>query len=83
MLSKILTSLTTTIASLDRNGEKYDVLYGRTLDHRDSVADKISRLKSLQNKLERRLATIAKRGAISIISPGNEDTNKPPEKIIL
>ena len=75
MLSNLSTSLTTTISSLDRNGEKYEVLFGRTSDHRDNVADKISRLKSLQNKLERRFAMIAKRGAISIISPGNEDTN--------
>ena len=47
------------------------------------MADKISRLKSLQKKLERRLGTIAKKGAISIVSQGCGDTNKPPEKIIL
>ena len=54
-----------------------------TKDRRDSVADKISRLKLLQNKLERRLTMIAKKGAISIVSPGCGDTNKLPEKIIL
>ena len=32
VLSNISTSLTTTITSLDCNGEKYDVLFGRTSD---------------------------------------------------
>ena len=50
VLSNISTSLTTTITSLDRNGEKYDVLFRRTSDRQESVADKINRLNSLQKK---------------------------------
>ena len=61
MLSNLSTSLTATITSLDPNGEKYEVLHGRTSDHQDSVMDKISRLKSFQKKLLRRTMTIAKR----------------------
>ena len=47
------------------------------------MANKISRLSLLKDKWERRLATIAKREAISSVNPKNEDANKQPEKIIL
>ena len=43
-LSNLSVSLTATIASLDSDGEKYEVLHGRTSDRQDSVMDKISRL---------------------------------------
>ena len=50
VLSNLLASLTTAIASLDPNGEKYEVLYGRTSDRQDSMTNKISRLQLLQKK---------------------------------
>ena len=59
MLSNLSMSLTATIASLDPDGKKYEVLHGRTSDRQDSMMDKISRLQSFQKKLERRIMTIA------------------------
>ena len=45
-LSTLSTSLNVTIASLDPDGEKYNVIHGRTTDHQDSIDSKIDRLSS-------------------------------------
>ena len=63
--------------------KKYEVLFGRTSDRQDSVATKISRLMSLQNKFERRLVTIARKEGLGNVNPENEDTHEQPEKILL
>ena len=73
-LSTLSTSLDVTIKSLDK--EKHDFIHRRTIDHLDSVNNKIERLLSLKEKLGRKLDRIAKKGAISFVNPGYKNKNK-------
>ena len=51
-LSTLSTSLDVMIKSLDK--EKHDLIHGRTIDHLDSVNNKIERLLSLKERLGRK-----------------------------
>ena len=75
-LSTLSTSLNVTIVSLDPDEEKYYVIHRRTIDHLDSVNNKIERLRSLKEKLGRKLDRIAKKGAIRFVNPGYKNKNK-------
>ena len=69
-LSTLLISLEVTVKFLDK--EKHNVIRGRTIDHLDSVNNKIERLQSLKERLGRKLDKIAKKGAIRLVHPGTK-----------
>ena len=73
-LSTLSMSLDVTVKVLDK--EKHDVIRGRTVDHLDSVNNKIERLQSLKERLGRKLDKIAKKGAIRFVNTGYKNKNK-------
>ena len=67
-LSSLAMLLDVTINILDK--EKHDIIRGRSLDHLDSVTNKIERLLSLRERLGKRLERIARQGAIGLTKYG-------------
>ena len=82
----LLTSLLSTISSLDPKSKNYDVLMGRTTDHHESVSIKVGQLVSLQHKLDIRLTSLARKDGFCSVNPVNKTTytkERQPDKIIL
>ena len=73
-LSTLSMSLDVTVKVLDK--EKHEVIHGRTVDHLDSVSNKIERLQTLKERMGRKLDKIAKKGAISLVSTGYKNKDK-------
>ena len=69
VMSHHLTTLTNTVDSLDP--EKNDILYGRTMDLKDSMENKMERLEMQIKKWEWRINHFARKGIICNLSPIN------------
>ena len=78
MLSQHLIALTNTVDSLDL--EKNNIIYGRSVDLKDSMENKVERLEIQIKKWERRVSRFVQKGAANSLSPLKEKIKKIGKK---
>ena len=74
MMSQHLTALTNTVDSVDP--ERNDIIYGRSVDLKDSMENKVERLEMQIKKWERRINHSMRIGAINSLNPLKEKVKK-------
>ena len=74
MMSQHLIALTNTVDSVDP--ERNDIIYGRSVDLKDSMENKVERLEMQIKKWERRINHFVQKGAVNSLSPLKEKIKK-------